>query len=105
MRKDSPTMKIAFIATYPPEQCGIATFTENLLNSIRINFTAETDAVSVIAIQKDDYLEYPEEVAFTIRQHVKDDYLAAAAYINEQGFDNCIIQHEYGIFGGDAGVF
>ena len=98
-------MKIAFIATYPPEQCGIATFTQNLLNAVHKNFDSAADSISVIAIQKDDFLEYEGEVSRTIQQNVKEDYVKAAEYINSQGFDICIIQHEYGIFGGDSGVY
>ncbi|CAN5513815.1 glycosyltransferase family 4 protein [soil metagenome] len=99
-------MKIAFIATYPPEQCGIATFTENLLNSISMHFQPGDPAnkIAVFAIQKDDELEYPPVVNFKIRQEILEDYLAAAKYINAE-FDICIIQHEYGIFGGDSGIF
>ncbi len=99
-------MKIAFIATYPPEQCGIATFTQNLLTAVRKNLSADEDStINVIAIQKDEPLEYPDEVTFTIRQNVTDDYTKAADFINSTGFDICIIEHEYGIFGGDSGVY
>jgi hypothetical protein len=30
-------MKIAFVGTYPPRQCGIGTFTNNLIKSIAAN--------------------------------------------------------------------
>lgn len=98
-------MKIAFIATYPPEQCGIATFTQNLLNAIAGSSDSEHHSIHVIAIQKEDLLEYPEEVSLVIRQHVQEDYAEAAAWINNSGTDFCIIQHEYGIFGGESGVY
>jgi glycosyltransferase involved in cell wall biosynthesis len=98
-------MNIAFIATYPPEQCGIATFTQNLLLSVKKNFDSKSDSIKVIALQKEDCPEYDKEVVFTIRQHIKEDYIAAAEFINHGGFDICIIQHEYGIFGGDSGMY
>jgi glycosyltransferase involved in cell wall biosynthesis len=98
-------MKIAFIATYPPEQCGIATFTQNLLLSIKKNFKSKEDELTVIALQKEECQEYGEEVAMIIRQHEKEDYISAASFINRGGFDMCIIQHEYGIFGGESGVY
>src|SRR5689334_18683897 len=98
-------MKIAFIATYPPEQCGIATFTQNLLLSIKKNFESQKDELEVIAIHKEECEEYGKEVTLTIRQHHKEDYKAAADFINRNGFDMCIIQHEYGIFGGDSGAY
>src|SRR6185436_17002125 len=98
-------MKIAFIAAYPPEQCGIATFTQNLLLSIKKNVDDEKDELTVIAIQKEECPGYEKEVALTINQHVKADYISAADFINRGGFDICIIQHEYGIFGGESGVY
>jgi Glycosyltransferase len=48
---------------------------------------------------------YPDEVRFTIRQEHQQDYLAAAEYINISGADCCILEHEFGIFGGQNGVY
>ena len=75
-------MKIAFIATYPPEQCGIATFTQNLRHSIKKNFKSENDELHVIALHNETCPVYEEEVVLTIRQHVKEDYISAAEFIN-----------------------
>ncbi len=100
-------MKNAYIATYPPRQCGIGTFTENLFNSM---VTSDKDNPNqkksfIVAINDvDDELTYPEEVKLTIRQEFQEDYLTAAKYINISGADCCILQHEFGIFGGQDGV-
>ena len=101
-------MKNAYIATYPPRQCGIGTFTQNLFESM--NETKEDDSDNrnsfIVAIDDpNEKLIYPEEVKLTIRQELQEDYLAAAKYINLSGADSCILQHEFGIFGGQDGVY
>ncbi len=101
-------MKNAYIATYPPRQCGIGTFTENLFNSMVASDIDEPNHKRsfVIAINdSEEELKYPEEVKLTIRQESQEDYLAAAKYINISGADCCILQHEFGIFGGKDGVY
>ncbi|MDD2413230.1 MAG: glycosyltransferase family 4 protein [Bacteroidales bacterium] len=100
-------MKNAYIATYPPRQCGIGTFTQNLFNSMIASDIDEPNHNKSFIVALKDFeedLSYPEEVKFTIRQEFQEDYLAAAKYINLSGADCCILQHEFGIFGGQDGV-
>ena len=100
-------MKITLIGTYPPRRCGIATFTENLCKSLEKN-TDELTAPETSIIAVDDFdnkYEYDSKVSFTIRHDVREDYIDAANYINDSGTDVCILQHEYGIFGGDRGIY
>lgn len=99
-------MKKAYIATYPPRQCGIGTFTQNLFNSMIASKKDDSDYRNSFIIAMDDPNEkliYPEEVKLTIRQELQEDYLAAAKHINVSGADCCILQHEFGIFGGQDG--
>jgi len=101
-------MKNAYIATYPPRQCGIGTFTKNLFNSMVASDIDEPNhnkSFIVALNDSDEGLTYPEEVKFTIRQESQKDYLAAAKYINLSGADCCILQHEFGIYGGKDGVY
>ncbi len=101
-------MKIAFIGTYPPRECGIGTFTNNLLDSVLQTKKAEESISEAFVVAVDDHnltYDYPEEVKITIRQENQEDYLKAAKYINLSGADFCILQHEFGIFGGQNGVY
>ncbi|MFA6862576.1 MAG: glycosyltransferase family 4 protein [Dysgonamonadaceae bacterium] len=101
-------MKNAYIATYPPRQCGIGTFTENLYISMIASKKDDSDDRNSFIVAMDDAeekLAYPEEVKLTIRQELQEDYLAAAKYINISGADCCILQHEFGIFGGQDGIY
>src|SRR3546814_20821073 len=48
--------------------------------------------------------EFPPAVRKTIRQGQVADYRAAADFINREAFDLVCLQHEFGIFGGEAGA-
>jgi len=105
---DTKTMKFAFIATYPPRQCGIGTFTQDLLAAITKQHRGEVKQHEAFVVAMDDETDsydFPQEVALTIRQEQQTDYLKAAHFINYSGADVCILEHEYGIFGGQNGVY
>jgi glycosyltransferase involved in cell wall biosynthesis len=101
-------MKIAYIGTYPPRECGIGTFTENLFTAMtnRGKDTRKQQEAIVIAMDdQDESYDYPKEVQLTIRQEQQGDYIEAARFINLSGADVCILEHEFGIFGGQNGVY
>jgi hypothetical protein len=104
-------MKIAYISTYPPRECGIATFNQNLMHAINANFPERknlTDGGYVVALNDSESIqeyEYPEEVKYIIRQNHQKDYIRAANYINTSNADICILEHEFGIFGGESGIY
>jgi glycosyltransferase involved in cell wall biosynthesis len=96
-------MKITFIGTYPPRECGIGTFTNNLFKSM---LTQNEHEGFVVALNDNDLTyNYPLEVKNTIRQDYQEDYLKAVKYINLSGADVCILEHEFGIFGGNSGMY
>jgi glycosyltransferase involved in cell wall biosynthesis len=101
-------MKLAYIGTYPPRECGIGTFTQNLVHSMVCHNGKATSAVEgfVVALNDHDlHYPYPEEVKLVIRQEQQADYVEAANFINLSGADICILEHEFGIFGGQNGVY
>ncbi|MCC8409758.1 glycosyltransferase family 4 protein [Mucilaginibacter sp. UR6-1] len=104
-------MKIAYISTYPPRECGIATFNQNLMRAINANFPERktpSDGGYVVALNDSSDLEeyeYPEEVKYVVRQNNQKDYIRAANYINTSTVDACILEHEFGIYGGESGIY
>ncbi|MBN1795461.1 MAG: glycosyltransferase [Sedimentisphaerales bacterium] len=96
--------KIAFISTFNPRKCGIATFTSDLINNISACAKGQFQPI-VVAMQADNTLHYSEPVKFEIRQEVKNDYICAADYINFSHVDAVSVQHEFGLFGGQAGSY
>ena len=101
-------MKLAYIGTYPPRECGIGTFTMNLYKSMVMNNGISNNSIEGFIVAMNDHdqtYDYPEEVKLTIRQDHQRDYLSAVKFINLSGADLCILEHEFGIFGGQDGVY
>src|SRR5690606_3140129 len=101
-------MKIAYLSSYQPRKCGLATFNDNLIKAIDPHVPFAQHGSFVVALNdSNDRNQYPydERVQYIIRQENAPDYEAAAAFINQSGADICCIQHEFGIFGGDSGIF
>jgi hypothetical protein len=89
-------MKIAYISTYPPRECGIATFNQNLMRAINANFPERQKlsqrAAYIVALNDSEDMheyEYPEEVKYVVRQNHQKDYIRAANYINTSTVDAC----------------
>jgi glycosyltransferase involved in cell wall biosynthesis len=90
------TSRNAFVATYPPRRCGIATFTHDL--------AAATGEQQIVALQPPDGPPaYPREVRHVIRRDHREDYLRVAMALNRSDARVVSVQHEYGIWGGDDG--
>ncbi len=101
-------IKISCIGNFPPRQCGIATFTRDLIESIIENKKEKKIKAEAYIIAMNDpnqTYNYPEEVKFEIRQEHQRDYLKAAKFINYSDANICVLQHEFGIFGGDRGIY
>lgn len=94
--------KLALIGNHLPRRCGIATFTTDLVDAI----TAETSIeCRVLAMNEPGQrYAYPPRVAFEIGESDVASYRRAADYVSINGIDVVSVQHEYGIFGGKAGV-
>ncbi|MFK7813771.1 MAG: glycosyltransferase [Maribacter sp.] len=100
-------MKIAILGNYVPRRCGIATFTANLAESIIASNDSKKDIEVFVVAMENAFKthEYPSIVKQTINQQIQTEYISAAKAINESNADVCIVQHEFGIFGGESGVF
>lgn len=81
--------------------CGIATFASDLAHSLRTaNPKLKVDPIAVS--DQMDY-SYPATVRHYFDAHDQEAYRKAASMINSTKYDVLSIQHEYGIYGGDAG--
>jgi glycosyltransferase involved in cell wall biosynthesis len=91
-------LKVAYLSSYAPRECGIATFTEDLIQNI--NSLHALKPASIIAINEpgSSYC-YGKEVAQEIDEEDKETYKQAAHQINNSDFDLINIQHEFGLFG------
>ena len=97
-----PLQRVAFIGNHLPRRCGIATFTHDLHRAVS---TARPDLETCVVAMTNPgrTYDYPPAVRFQIHDETIDDYAQAAEFLNNAGFDVVSLQHEYGIFGGEAG--
>lgn len=93
--------KIAFLGTYIPRRCGIATFTSDLLQAV--GGAAPATELAVVAMGGDG--NYPSEVKLVLPEEDAGGYRRAAEQLNRAGVDLLCVQHEFGIFGGPAGSY
>lgn len=96
---------IVYLATFPPRQCGIATFTADLTYTIDQMFGSSVES-RIVAMNPTEvsHFPYPDKVIFHINQPCKEDYVNAADMLNQLKKVKLVnIQHEFGIFGGNYG--
>lgn len=94
--------RVAFISSYKPRKCGIATFASDLVANVQRAGKKSFEPV-IIAMESEKKHRYGKEVKFVIRRNVKHDYITAAEFINLCDIDMVCIQHEFGLFGGQGG--
>jgi len=92
---------VCFISSYKPRQCGIATFTANIINSLPI----PKHKKKIIAISdKPNTYTYGPQIIAEIIQNNKNSYLQAAKKINkDKNIDVVCLQHVFSLFGGKHG--
>jgi glycosyltransferase involved in cell wall biosynthesis len=96
-------VRIAFLGTYPPRRCGIATFTRDLSRAMAAGERALPMTLAVT--DPGGQYDYPDDVRYEIRQSVRGDYARAAEFVNYSDVRLVSVQHEHGIFGGDDGAY
>jgi len=102
-RRSARDLPIAFVGTYPPRRCGIATFTRDLSDAVIAADRRVRATVLAVTDERASY-PYPEPVRLEIRKGIQDDYVRAAEFVNHSDIRLVSIQHEYGIFGGTDGA-
>ena len=98
----SQPQRIAFVGNSLPRRCGIATFTTDLRKAVA---SLDPDIETCIVAMTDNgrTYDYPAEVRLEIGDQSIEDYAYAADVLNDGRYDVVSLQHEFGIFGGEAG--
>ncbi|MGB6064731.1 MAG: glycosyltransferase [Desulfomonilaceae bacterium] len=99
-----PDLDVVYIGTFVPKKCGIATFTNDLGDSVAREMGGRPYRVVALTDRAGAY-DYPSQVTFEIRKNVIRDYALAAEYLNGSSAQIISLQHEFGIFGGEAGKY
>ncbi len=93
-----------FLSTYPPTRCGLATFTEALSDALTVS---PLDSADVVRVIDDTDLALPHRIGASPRVRAEliagdiGSRIGATSTLN--ACDVAIVQHEYGIYGGDDG--
>lgn len=90
---------LLIITSYPPRECGIATYSQDLTKSINRQFNNSVN-ISICALENgvSDY-EYPEEVKYKLNTSQVEDYQQVLLKINsDPNIDTILIQHEFGFY-------
>ena len=93
-------LRVAFVGTFPPTQCGLATFTESMVRSIsRVGRAVEPVVIRLIQ---------PNEPTGVAARAAVDWIGGDAASFQRvrdtvEDVDLVVVQHEYGIYGGPDG--
>lgn len=95
--------RIAIIGNYLPRRCGIATFTTDLCDAIQAEYAA-TELLALPINDTEEGYTYPARVRFELSENNVGSYRKAADFLNFNNIDLLCLQHEYGIFGGEAGA-
>lgn len=107
MKKYLPTSnEILIITSFPPRECGIATFSKDLTLAMQEGLS-DTFNVKICALEKDDEPKsYPKEVKYVLNTSKHCDYIQLAHKINkDENVKTVFIQHEFGLYGGEYGEF
>ncbi len=94
--------RIAFVGDYTPRQCGIATFTANLCEAMGAEYSDSQLFVGAVNDRPGGYA-YNETVRFELEEKEIDSYRRAADFLNINNVEVVSLQHEFGIYGGNAG--
>lgn len=98
--------EILVITSYPPRECGIATYSQDLIKSLNNKFSNSL-SIKVCALESDDtnYI-YPEEVKYILKTSIAGEYEKLARNINNDPHIKIVlIQHEFGFYHGQKQAF
>jgi glycosyltransferase involved in cell wall biosynthesis len=96
-RGRAASTSLALLSTYPPTQCGLATFTA----ALRTELAAICSDVGVVRVVDSPETHEGAEVVGHLVNGSPESALGAVKLLND--YDAVIVQHEYGIFGGPDG--
>ncbi len=98
--------EIVFITTFPPRECGIATYSEDLITALENQFS-KSFKINVCALEtnheKPEYLQKP---IYRLNTDKKEDFLSMAYKLNtNSNINSIVIQHEFGLFAKNKETF
>ena len=95
---------LLFITSFPPRQCGIATFAQDLVNALHKTFAGKLNIEICALTEPGKPAAYEAPVQYTLNALDAESCIAMAHTINANAeIDLVCIEHEFGLYGGDYG--
>jgi glycosyltransferase involved in cell wall biosynthesis len=91
--------EIVLITSYPPRECGIATYSQDLVFALKNKFVNSFD-ITICALESEsDANKYAEEVKYVIKTDSSASYISFAERCNQNAAISMVVfQHEFGLF-------
>ncbi len=96
-------MRTAIVSTYPPRACGIGTFAADV--RVGLLGVSGIERADLVAVVNEPSSPQRRGLLATIAQAVRGDYVRTARMLGRLDVDVVLLQHEYGIFGGEDGEY
>ena len=98
-KPDKVLPEILVITTYPPRECGIATYSQDLISSLNHKFD-QSFSIKVCALEAgESSFKYPAEVKYKLNTSLAKAYFITALSINQdKRIKIVLLQHEFGLF-------
>jgi glycosyltransferase involved in cell wall biosynthesis len=97
-------MRIAYVSSYPPRECGLATFTADLVRAVDEYRMLSPGVIVAVNAQGETY-DYDSRVICQIDEDSIDTYVNAAYLLNNSDINVVSLQHEFALFGGNSGEY
>ncbi|TMI63083.1 MAG: glycosyltransferase [Bacteroidetes bacterium] len=90
---------ILFITTYPPRQCGIATYSQDLISTLKNKFD-HSFAIHICPLESENENHiYTDEIKYILNTGHADAFIQLAKRINsDPDIRMVMVQHEFGLF-------
>ena len=91
--------EILFITSYPPRECGIATYSQDLIKALNNKFN-ESFVIKICSLENENETHtYGDEINYILDTDCVQDFVNLAKEINENDAIRIVlIQHEFGFF-------
>jgi glycosyltransferase involved in cell wall biosynthesis len=99
LKKSDNLPEVLFITSYPPRECGIATYSQDLIQALNNKFSGSL-CIKVCALESGmSHYSYPKEVKYVLKTSLASGYHKLAATINEdKQIQIILVQHEFGLY-------
>ena len=98
------TPNILYLSSWLPQPCGIAMFASDMAKAIQ-KANSKIRWKVIVPVPSSRKYNFPKEVIKQIRKENLRDYKEAANFCNQSSFDLVVIQHEFGLYGGNCGEY